>query len=116
MRNMDNLLLEKEQYKAMVHYAGLTLIAIALLILIPSTIRIYYVRKKLRKEEEEIRKMSQIAEEANEVKSRFLVNMSYNIRIPLNNVLGFSQLLIRKAWMPTNGKNIRRLSRPTPPN
>ena len=78
MRNMDNLLLEKEQYKAMVHYAGLTLIAIALLILIPSTIRIYYVRKKLRKEEEEIRKMSQIAEEANEVKSRFLVNMSYN--------------------------------------
>ena len=93
MRNMDNLLLEKEQYKAMVHYAGLTLIAIALLILIPSTIRIYYVRKKLRKEEEEIRKMSQIAEEANEVKSRFLVNMSYNIRIPLNNVLGFSQLM-----------------------
>ena len=80
----SNLLLEKEQYKAMVHYAGLTLIAIALLILIPSTIRIYYVRKKLRKEEEEIRKMSQIAEEANEVKSRFLVNMSYNIRIPFN--------------------------------
>ena len=37
--------------------------------------------------------MSQIAEEANEVKSRFLVNMSYNIRIPLNNVLGFSQLM-----------------------
>ncbi|MFT0273546.1 sensor histidine kinase [Bacteroides thetaiotaomicron] len=37
--------------------------------------------------------MSRIAEEANEVKSRFLVNMSYNIRIPLNNVLGFSQLM-----------------------
>ena len=93
MRNIDNLLLEKEQYKAMIHYAGLGLIAIALLILIPSTIRIYYVRKKLKKEEDEIRKMSQIAEEANEVKSRFLVNMSYNIRIPLNNVLGFSQLM-----------------------
>lgn len=93
MRNMDNLLLEKEQYKAMVHYAGLGLIAIALLILTPSVIRIYYVRKKLKKEEEEIRKMSRIAEEANEVKSRFLVNMSYNIRIPLNNVLGFSQLM-----------------------
>lgn len=49
MRNMDNLLLEKEQYKAMVHYAGLGLIAIALLILTPSVIRIYYVRKKLKK-------------------------------------------------------------------
>lgn len=93
MRNMDNLLLEKEQYKEMIHYIGLTLIAIAFLILLPSTIRIYYVRKKLKKEEEEIREMSQIAEEANEVKSRFLINMSYNIRIPLNNVLGFSQLM-----------------------
>lgn len=93
MRNIDNLLLKKEQYKAMIHYAGLALIAIALLILIPSAIRIYYVRKRLKKEEEEIRKLSLIAEEANEVKSRFLVNMSYNIRIPLNNVLGFSQLM-----------------------
>lgn len=93
MRNMYSLLLEKEQYKAMIHYAGFTLIAIALLILIPSVIRIYYVRKKLKKEEDEIRELSQIAEEANEVKSRFLTNMSYNIRIPLNNVLGFSQLM-----------------------
>lgn len=38
-------------------------------------------------------RLSEIAEEANEVKSRFLANMSYNIRIPLNNVVGFSQLL-----------------------
>lgn len=93
MRNMDNLLLEKEQHKTMVHYIGLALIAIALLILIPSTVRIYFVRKKLKEEEAEIRKMSQIAEEANEVKNHFLANMSYNIRIPLNNVLGFSQLM-----------------------
>lgn len=93
MRNMDNLILEKEQHKMMIHYIGLALIAIALLILIPSTVRIYYVRKKLKKEEEEIRRMTQIAEEANEVKNRFLANMSYNIRIPLNNVLGFSQLM-----------------------
>ena len=47
----------------------------------------------MKKEEDEIRELSQIAEEANEVKSRFLTNMSYNIRIPLNNVLGFSQLM-----------------------
>ncbi|WP_455586546.1 sensor histidine kinase [Bacteroides sp.] len=93
MRNMDNLLFEKEQNKTIVHYIMLALIAIALLILIPSTIRIYCVRKRLKKEEEEIRKMTLIAEEANDVKSRFLTNMSYNIRIPLNNVLGFSQLM-----------------------
>lgn len=93
MRNMDNLLLEKEQHKSMIHYCIIALIVIALLILIPSTVRIYHVRKRLRKEEEKIREMSRIAEEANEVKSRFLANMSYNIRTSLNNVLGFSQLM-----------------------
>lgn len=93
MRNIDNLILEKEQYQSMIHYITIIVIAIALLIMIPSTVRIYYVRKKLKKEEEESRAMSLIAEEANEVKSRFLANMSYNIRIPLNNVLGFSNLM-----------------------
>ena len=38
-------------------------------------------------------RLGEIAEDANEVKIRFLANMSYNIRIPLNNVVGFSQLL-----------------------
>lgn len=97
MRNMDNLLLEKEQNKAMIHYCVIALIVIALIILIPSTIRVYSVGKRLKKEEEEIREMSLIAEEANEVKSRFLANMSYNIRIPLNNVLGFSELMTKEA-------------------
>lgn len=93
MRDIDDLLLEKEQNKELVHLILIALIAIALLVLIPSTIRIFRVRKRLKREEEEIREMSRIAEEANEVKSRFLANMSYNIRIPLNNVLGFSRLM-----------------------
>lgn len=97
MRNMDNLLLEKEQNQAMIHYSIIALIATALIILIPSTIRVYSVGKRLKKEEEEIREMSLIAEEANEVKNRFLANMSYNIRIPLNNVLGFSELMTKDA-------------------
>ena len=50
-------------------------------------------QKRLQKDEKEMARLSEIAEEANEVKSRFLANMSYNIRIPLNNVVGFSQLL-----------------------
>lgn len=53
----------------------------------------YFSRKGLQKDEKEVARLSEIAEEANEVKSRFLANMSYNIRIPLNNVVGFSQLL-----------------------
>ena len=58
-----------------------------------TNIHIYRSRKRLQKNEKEIRRLTSIAEEANEIKSHFLTNMSYNIRIPLNNVVGFSQLM-----------------------
>lgn len=93
MRKIDELILEKEQHRSIVQTIELVLIIIALLILIPATIRIFYVKKRLKKEEEEIREMTRIAEEANEVKSHFLSEMSYDIRSALNNVLGFSQLM-----------------------
>lgn len=93
MLNIDKLILEKEKHQTIIHYISILLIIITLVILIPSTIRIYHIRKRLKKEEEESRAMSLIAEEANEVKNRFLANVSYNIRIPLNSVLGFSNLM-----------------------
>ena len=93
MKKIDALLLEKEKHRSIIQTIELALITIALIILIPATIRIFYVKKRLKKEEEEIKKMTQIAEEANEVKSHFLSNMSYDIRSTLNNVLGFSQLM-----------------------
>ena len=93
MYNMDKLLLEKERYQTIVHTVELVLIGLALLALIPFTIRIYYVRRKLKKDESETREMSRISEEANEVKENFLANMSYNVRVSLNNVVGFSQLI-----------------------
>ena len=92
MKKIDELLLEKEKHRSIIQTIELALITIALIILIPATIRIFYVKKRLKKEEEEIKKMTQIAE-ANEVKSHFLSNMSYDIRSTLNNVLGFSQLM-----------------------
>ena len=93
MKKIDELLLEKEKHRSIIQTIELALITIALIILIPATIRNFYVKKRLKKEEEEIKKMTQIAEEANEVKSHFLSNMSYDIRSTLNNVLGFSQLM-----------------------
>ena len=93
MKKIDELLLEKEKHRSIIQTIELALITIALISLIPATIRIFYVKKRLKKEEEEIKKMTQIAEEANEVKSHFLSNMSYDIRSTLNNVLGFSQLM-----------------------
>lgn len=91
--NIDKLILQKEQRRTMYHYICLLISVIALVALIIFNIHIYRSRKRLKSDEKEMRKLAAIAEEANEVKSRFLANMSYNIRIPLNNVVGFSQLM-----------------------
>lgn len=91
--NMDKLLLEREKRQAKVQTFLLIVIGISLVALIIFVIKMYFSRRKLQKDAEEVARLSLIAEEANEVKSHFLANMSYNIRIPLNNVVGFSQLL-----------------------
>ncbi len=77
----------------MFHQTSLYISVIIILALLLSNIHIYRSRKRLQKNEKEIRRLTSIAEEANEIKSHFLTNMSYNIRILLNNVVGFSQLM-----------------------
>lgn len=95
----------------------LVVIGIALLALIVFVGRMYVSRKKLQKDEKEVARLSEIAEEANEVKSRFLANMSYNIRIPLNNVVGFHNCFLPTLdWMKKRNWNILKSSRPILPN
>lgn len=96
MRNMDDLVLKKEERKKPIYYISFILIAVTLSIMIPATIRIYRLRKKIMKEEKKILELNLITEEANEMKGNFLANMSYNIRVSLNNVLGFSQIITRE--------------------
>ena len=91
--NMDQLLFQKEQRQATFHRICLVTSIIIIIALLLFNLHMYRSRERLQQDEKEMRKLAIIAEEANEVKSRFLANMSYNIRIPLNNVVGFSQLL-----------------------
>ena len=49
--------------------------------------------KELNETQLEIKEAKDIAEKANESKTRFLANMSHEIRSPLNAILGFSQIL-----------------------
>lgn len=93
MSNLDKLILETEKRQATFQYICLITIIIIIVVLILFNIRMYNSRKRLELDEKEMRKLADIAEKANEIKSHFLANMSYNIRIPLNNVVGFSQIL-----------------------
>lgn len=95
--NAEKLMLQKEQKRSMFHQICLSVSLIIIIALLFFNIHIYRSRKRLQKDEQEMRRLTAIAEEANEVKSRFLANMSYNIRIPLNNVVGFSQLMTEDA-------------------
>lgn len=50
-------------------------------------------RYKDRIHAQEIEKTAQVAKQANEAKTRFLFNMSHDIRTPMNAIIGFSELL-----------------------
>ncbi len=91
--NVDKLLLEKGQLRAHIQLIALIVIGFMLVLSTVFMIHFYRTRRKLKEAERETREATRITEETNEVKNRFLTNMSYNIRIPLNNVVGFSQLI-----------------------
>ncbi len=91
--DIDKLKLQREELKSEIQTAALTIVTIIMVILLVFIVRVTRVRKALRISEQDTREANRIAQEANEMKSRFLSNMSYNIRIPLNGVVGFSQLI-----------------------
>lgn len=97
--HVDKLLLEKELLRNKIQLTVLSVAMLAIITLLFFTYRIFRIRKALKLAEQQTREATQIAEAANEMKSHFLSNMSYNIRIPLNGVVGFSQLITMDADM-----------------
>jgi len=91
--NVNRLLLENEQIKSSRSFVVLVIIIFFTALLTAFIIRALFVRRKLKEAENEMREATETAEEANEIKNLFLSNMSYNIRTPLNSVVGFSQLM-----------------------
>ena len=59
---------------------------------------------ELRHRESELVLALDSAESANRAKSAFLANMSHELRTPLNAILGYSQILLRHAWLPARSR------------
>ena len=97
--NLDKIELEQNKQNNKIRLICLIVILLILIILFTVMYRASLVRKALKNSEAEIRKSAETVRNANEMKNRFLTNMSYNIRTPLNNVVGFSQLIASEPEM-----------------
>ena len=59
-----------------------------------------FINTDAKKEQERLRIAYQVAESANEAKTTFLLNMSHDIRTPMNAILGYSRLMRKKLTDP----------------
>ena len=59
-----------------------------------------FISTDAKKEQERLRIAYQVAESANEAKTTFLLNMSHDIRTPMNAILGYSRLMRKKLTDP----------------
>ncbi|MGN0049045.1 MAG: histidine kinase dimerization/phospho-acceptor domain-containing protein [Bacteroides sp.] len=96
MYELDKLQYEKNRLynrNQLIINIFITLLMIGLLYLF---LRLRHIYRALRHSAKETRAAVEITEEANEAKRRFLATMSHAIRVPLNSVVGFSQILALK--------------------
>lgn len=90
---IQNALLKKERLKKEYLYMQVGAVAIILVSLILVLIHAARVRRQLHSSEKKTRLAYKTMQAADKMKERFLHNITYEIRIPLNTVVGFSELL-----------------------
>lgn len=105
MYHLDQLILEEGKLRGYIQIIILVMVGIVLILCISYMLRINRIRKELKISEKETKEAASKTEEANEVKSRFLSNMSHAIRVPLNSVVGFSQLMATDAEIEEKTRN-----------
>ncbi|QTE22908.1 ATP-binding response regulator [Polaribacter cellanae] len=68
---------------------------------------IFFIKRELAEKNEELKRLREIADKANEEKSRFLAMMSHEIRNPLNVILGYSEMISEEEI----NENVRKYSK-----
>lgn len=90
---IQKALLEKEVMKKQSRWIYVGASTAILILLLLAILRAFLIRRQLRHSEEETRQALKTIEAADKMKEYFLQNITYEIRIPLNTVVGFSELL-----------------------
>ena len=90
---IQKALLDKELLTKQYRWIYVGASAIILVLMLLAIIRAFRIHKQLRRSEEETRQALETIEAADKMKEYFLQNITYEIRIPLNTVVGFSELL-----------------------
>ena len=108
IKELYNLEKLQEEQLRLRRVISTTMLIIIFIILIISTLymsRMRRINKRLRYSEKETKEATERTEKANEEKSHFLSNMSHAIRVPLNSVVGFSQLLVSDEELSEEERN-----------
>lgn len=90
---IQKALLDKELMTKQYRWIYVGASAIILILLLLAIMRAFRIHLQLRRSEEETRQALETIEAADKMKEYFLQNITYEIRIPLNTVVGFSELL-----------------------
>ena len=90
---IQKALLDKELMTKQYRWIYVGASAIILILLLLAIMRAFGIHLQLRRSEKETRQALKTIEAADKMKEYFLQNITYEIRIPLNTVVGFSELL-----------------------
>lgn len=97
---IQKALLDKELMTKQYRWIYVGASAIILILLLLAIMRAFRIHLQLRRSEKETRQALKTIEAADKMKEYFLQNITYEIRIPLNTVVGFSELLSSEQDLP----------------